>query len=108
RDHSSGQPVATVMTIRSPDLASSLLALAAAQQPELAVEPAASDVPLALLPVRLETRFCPSSSGGGCELRIRVYPDKVHIDAHDPVLSDPERVAGEAFWAPFLRAGGDG
>jgi hypothetical protein len=36
------------------------------------------DLPLVLLPVRLETRFF--TVGASTELRIRVYPDKIHID----------------------------
>jgi hypothetical protein len=53
-----------------------------------------SDVPLALLPVRLETRY----SADGTTLRVRMFPDDVHIDRLDRGLSDDERAAGIAYW----------
>src|SRR4029453_5179197 len=65
------------------------------------------DVPLALLPVRLETRFFPQADGSR-ELRVRVYPDKVHIDAHDPALTPEERAWGERFWELHWRRGDAG
>ncbi|HEU0076009.1 MAG TPA: hypothetical protein VFQ76_00055, partial [Longimicrobiaceae bacterium] len=53
-------------------------------------------VPLALLPVRIETRFLPRD-GGGTDLWVRVYPDDMHGDTHEPGLTDEERTAGERF-----------
>jgi hypothetical protein len=50
--------------------------------------------PIALLPVRIETRYL----AGGTELRIRIYPDQVHIDAHETELTDAEIAAGERYW----------
>ena len=47
--------------------------------------------PLALLPVRLETRY------RGAELLVRIYPDDVHVDAHDPGVTDVERAAWTRF-----------
>jgi hypothetical protein len=55
---------------------------------------AESDVPIALLPIRVETR----STAGRAQLRVRIYPDDIHVDQHDRGLSDEEREAGEAYW----------
>ena len=65
-----------------------------------------SDRPLALLPVRLETRFflLPDRA---YELRIRVYPDKIHIDSHETGLTSNEQQWGQHFWEQYWRAGND-
>jgi hypothetical protein len=55
---------------------------------------AESDVPIALLPVRIETR----STAGRAQLRVRIYPDDIHVDQHDRGLSDEERAAGLDYW----------
>jgi hypothetical protein len=57
----------------------------------------ATDLPLALLPVRLETRFF-AQPHGGSELRVRVYPDKVHLDSHEVELTLDERDWGVHYW----------
>jgi hypothetical protein len=59
--------------------------------------PLATSVPLALLPVRLETRFF--DVAGGVELRVRIYPDTIHVDTHEPELTDAERAARAAWIA---------
>ena len=55
-------------------------------------------VPLTLLPVRLETRYIGEPDGEPVELRIRVYPDQVHLDAHQVGLTDAEVAAGQVYW----------
>jgi hypothetical protein len=56
-------------------------------------------VPVTLLPVRLETRFVtPPNAQAPTELRIRVYPDQVHVDAHEPRLTPAEVAAGQVYW----------
>jgi hypothetical protein len=56
-------------------------------------------VPLALLPVGLETRF------SGDTLLIRVLPDEAHVEDHEPELTDGEVDAGRAFWSAVWRGG---
>ncbi len=50
--------------------------------------------PIALLPVRIETRFSISSS----ELRIRVYPDEIFADLHRRPVTRDERESAETYW----------
>lgn len=82
--------------------------LAVTPQPvpgELSAVLAPADQPLALLPVRLETRFF-AMDGGVQELRIRVFPDQIHVDAHEPRLTAGEIEWGKHFWVQ-LRAAAD-
>ena len=62
--------------------------------------------PVVLFPVRLETRFF-SLADGSSELRVRVYPDKVHLDSHEPKLTPDEVTWGQHFWEQTWRAAGD-
>lgn len=62
--------------------------------------------PILMLPVRLETRFS-SRSDGGADLRVRVYPDKVYIDTHEPELTEAEIIWGRHFWEQTWRAAND-
>lgn len=47
--------------------------------------------PLGLLPVRLETRYQRDT------LLVRIFPDEIHVDSHDPGVTDVERAAWEQF-----------
>src|SRR4051812_5264028 len=60
-------------------------------------------VPAALLPVRLQTRFV--TTGAQPELWVRVYPDELHVDTHEPALTDDEITWGRAFWLQTWRGG---
>ena len=60
---------------------------------EASLEHSDNDVPFLLLPVRLETRFAETVTGAR-ELLIRVYPDDVFVDTHEPELTEAEVAAG--------------
>jgi hypothetical protein len=61
-------------------------------------------VPLMLAPVRLETRLRPDG-GRPDTLLIRVFPDDVHLEAHEPELTDGEIQQGQRYWTAVWRAG---
>jgi PKD domain len=69
----------------------------------------AAGVPVLLLPVRIETRFVDAQKGP--ELRLRVYPAQIAIDAHRRGLASGEIRAGLAYWTTrwhaAQEAGGD-
>jgi hypothetical protein len=66
-----------------------------AHTPEELVASLDATVPVALLPVRLETRFFDA----GKTLRVRIYPDQVHAAAHTAAPSQPEVLAASAYWS---------
>jgi hypothetical protein len=60
-------------------------------------------LPLLLLPIRIETAYLPTSTG--MDLAIRVYPDDIHVDSHEPELTAAELAAGTAYWQAIWGAG---
>lgn len=54
----------------------------------------AGNVPLVLLPVRVEVRSTPDQAA----LRVRIFPDTIHTESLDEGLSDRERAAGVKYW----------
>ena len=68
------------------------------------VEDLDRDLPLLLLPVRLETRFF-RKPNGNWELRVRVYPDDIHVDSHEPELTGSEVQWGQHFWEQVWKGG---
>jgi hypothetical protein len=60
---------------------------------------------IALLPVRLETRFRVTAER--TDLLVRIYPDDIHVETHEPELTEEEVELGEAFWKA-TRAADDG
>ncbi|GHJ43618.1 hypothetical protein Cs7R123_09600 [Catellatospora sp. TT07R-123] len=60
-----------------------------------------ADVPIALLPVRLETRYHDG------KLLIRIYPDVLHVDTHETDLTAAETDHGVRYWAEVTAAGTD-
>jgi hypothetical protein len=79
-------------------------ALAAPATPPPSLCP--GDLPLVLLPVRLETRFFPVGDGS-TELRVRVFPDKIHLDSHERDLTADEQAWGQHYWQQNWLAGSD-
>ncbi|MFJ8579359.1 hypothetical protein [Micromonospora sp. NPDC093277] len=59
--------------------------------------------PVALLPVRVETRFVDTPTG--TELWLRILPDVLHVDTHQPRLTDDEVTWGRQYWRDVWRAG---
>lgn len=57
---------------------------------------ASPDAPLVLLPVRLETRY--AMEGQSHVLKVRIYPDEIHVDDLVRGLSEEEVAAGQAYW----------
>ncbi|PVG80872.1 hypothetical protein DDE18_21050 [Nocardioides gansuensis] len=62
-------------------------------------------VPIALFPVRLETRFAGPDSAP--VLRVRIYPDDLHVDDHEPDLSEEEADLGRAYWTSVGAGAGE-
>jgi hypothetical protein len=69
------------------------------------IPPLSAEVPIVLFPIRLETRF--RTAQGVNELLIRIYPDDLHIDTHEPALTNPEIESGRFFWQQSWGADGN-
>jgi hypothetical protein len=57
------------------------------------------DQPIALLPVRLETRYSRNALGQVDLLRLRIYPDDLHVQRHVAALTAAEQAAGQRYWS---------
>jgi hypothetical protein len=58
--------------------------------------PPRGEVPIAFLPVRIETRFG-KAADGSAQLLVRVFPDDVHVDSFEPALTTVEASARTTF-----------
>jgi len=67
--------------------------------------PTDNNDPVLLLPLRIEAVYRDRDSSP--ELWIRVYPDDVHVDSHEPALTEGERRAGVTYWREVFAAGPD-
>lgn len=60
--------------------------------PTVDIEQLPDDTPMVLFPVRVEYRFA------SAELRVRIIPDEVSVETHEPELTVEELAAGQSFW----------
>lgn len=58
---------------------------------------ASPSVPLVMLPVRVETKL--RTDAGQPILRVRIYPDTVHVDNLSRSIDEKEAEAGRAYWS---------
>jgi len=61
------------------------------------------ELPLALFPVRLEARFLPENQP--TEIVVRVFPDDIHVDAHELELAVAEIELAGVYWETIWRGG---
>ncbi len=70
--------------------------------------------PLLLLPVHIQTRFVTlaaisgdavTANKGSTELWVRIYPDQIAVDSHEPELTAQELSDGQAYWNAVWLAG---
>ena len=70
-----------------------------------------ADLPIMLLPIRLETRLSLKLDAHGNPtvpiLKLRMYPDQIHVDSHEAALSNDERDAGQRYWTTVSEHRGD-
>ena len=75
------------------------------RDPARMVEALDGGQPIALLPVRLETRFFPP--GQPNSLRVRVYPDDLNTISHTNALTNDELQRGTDYWQARFRGDND-
>ncbi len=68
------------------------------QDPERMAASMDGHQPIALLPMRIETRYFPQPKNLVDRLRIRVYPDDVNTIEHVPALTPAEQQGGAEYW----------
>ena len=67
------------------------------------------NIPVALFPLRLETRFkiVPGpNEQQQQQLWVRIYPDECLVDTYEELLSETELYSGRIFWREYFRAAG--
>jgi hypothetical protein len=66
------------------------------------------DIPVALFPLRLETRFktVAARAGQQQQLWVRIYPDECLVDTFEELLSETELYSARIFWREFFHAAG--
>ncbi|MBD2769867.1 hypothetical protein IC235_18410 [Hymenobacter sp. BT664] len=59
-------------------------------------------VPILFFPVRLETTF--KQIGQNYELWVRIFPDDIAVETHEPLLTQDEIEQGQAYWISSFNA----
>ncbi len=72
----------------------------AVDRPEDLVGLLDGNLPVVLLPVRLETRF----ADNGDTLRIRIFPDDIGVHTHEPEVTDREHEDAVRYWTRRIAA----
>lgn len=57
--------------------------------------------PILFFPVRVETAFAQTN---GPELWVRIFPDDIAVDTHEPDLTEDEIIAGTQYWQTVANA----
>jgi hypothetical protein len=63
--------------------------------------------PIVLFPIRIETRFGVDGNPPTPVLRVRIYPDEIFINLHEPAITRAERDAGIRYYTLRDQQGGD-
>ena len=78
--------------------------------PREAITQLNDQLPILMLPVRLETRFKTVTATGDDvsrpQLWVRIYPDDCFIDTFEPTLSEAEIANAQLYWTGIWEAGG--
>lgn len=86
------------------DLHSALREFTSVADPDELLARLDPDVPLMLTPVRLETRLRPDGDRPDT-LQVRIFPDDIHVESHEPLPTDGEIQQGKRYWRTVFRAG---
>jgi hypothetical protein len=73
--------------------------------PQQLIEEWNDQLPILLLPLRLETKF--KIEGRLKELWVRVFPDEIAVNTHEEVLTTQEVEYGETYWKALQAAADD-
>ena len=101
-EHVRKQPKRICSPPRAPDLR-------VHRRPTKSIQRLNDNIPILLMPVRLETRFKTISDPGAApvnQLWVRVFPDDCWIDSFDPLLTKTEVDNAKTYWIGIWKAGG--
>jgi hypothetical protein len=65
-------------------------------KPQQLIEEWKDDIPITLLPVRMETKY--RQTPNGIQLMVRIYPDDIAIVTHEKTLTETEYEFGRKHW----------